>query len=1121
MCTVNHIARVFQLLFWFITPSVILTGGLLPSDHLPASGGWNPGLGTDIPTNYTIFCNVKVSIPGTSVVAIGDGITDDTAALQAAVMLATNKSIVYIPEGIYRTSGEIALRCKYNYDNVAYPRSVVIRGAGMAKTRIINYGNSVSIIGFYGNGAVVGLSVVAGFERGSTNLILNTAVPSYMKPGNWISLSADNDSTGAEFIPAYMNSCVGQSVKIVSTSGSSIQIDRPVNFTSTNTKVSMSFSIPYRCGIENLTVERANKMGQHNIFLGNVAECWVINVEGIRPLGWNIRLDGSVGCVVRQCFVHDTWNGGGNSGYGVGLFNRCGECLVEDNIAVRCRHSYITEYGGQGNVFAYNYSFNPINENQTNTDFLMIDACHHGGDPRYNLWEGNVVAKMGPDNVLGASHCNTYFRNNPQSKGLPATGYGRWAFNVERNSLSNSFIGNVLLTPEQIADGVTFTNSIQNKVLRRFGYANSGDTNHTDVDMRVFATTIYHMNWDYTFQTNALDPRIPSTNLPSSLYLTEKPAFFGDLRWPPIGPDIIPHASPIPAQVRCLTMLTDIHAASPTLAAISGWSNYPGLIPPDRLPASGGWQPGPSSGIPTNYTLFCNVKESIPGTNIVALGDGITDDTAALQAAVASAPNFSIVFIPEGIYRTTHEIMLQCKYNYDYQAHSRSIIIRGAGMGKTRIINFGSDASIIGFYAQGAVTELPIRGGILRGTNQINIDALNVSYIKPGKWLSISADNSLTGTESVAGYMTDCVGQSVKILSVSGSTITLDRPLNFSSPLAKASYSFSVPYQCGIESLTVERAVNSGQHNIYLCGAQECWITNVEGIKPVNWNIRFDSGVGCVVRQCYVHGTWNGGGNSGYGIGLFNRSGECLVEDNIAFNCRHSYITEYGGQGNVFAYNYSSDPLNEKQTNTDFLMIDACHHGGDPRYNLWEGNVVAKMGPDNVLGGSHCNTYFRNNAQRKGMPSAKYGLWAVNVERNCISNNFIGNVLLSSGLSAITQFCTNSAQNNVLCRFGYDGSGDTNHADIDMRVFESTIYHMNWDFAFQTTVMDTRILQHTLPASLYYAQKPAFFGSLRWPPIGPDLAPTTTLIPAQVRWNKMTNSAYIAPPSNAKIQSSQ
>jgi hypothetical protein len=42
----------------------------------------------------------------------------------------------------------------------------------------------------------------------------------------------------------------------------------------------------------------------------------------------------------------------------------------------------------------------------------------------------------------------------------------------------------------------------------------------------------------------------PDHNLPASLYLSAKPSWWGNLAWPPFGPDISPMTNKIPAQVR-------------------------------------------------------------------------------------------------------------------------------------------------------------------------------------------------------------------------------------------------------------------------------------------------------------------------------------------------------------------------------------------------------------------------------------------------------------------------------------------------------------------------------------------------------------------------------------------
>lgn len=62
------------------------------------------------------------------------------------------------------------------------------------------------------------------------------------------------------------------------------------------------------------------------------------------------------------------------------------------------------------------------------------------------------------------------------------------------------------------------------------------------------------------------------------------------------------------------------------LPASVGAQSITNIIPADRLPALGYWTPGVPGGIhqySTNYSQFCNVKVSIPGTNIVVCGGEI------------------------------------------------------------------------------------------------------------------------------------------------------------------------------------------------------------------------------------------------------------------------------------------------------------------------------------------------------------------------------------------------------------------------------------------------------------------------------------------------------------------
>jgi len=86
------------------------------------------------------------------------------------------------------------------------------------------------------------------------------------------------------------------------------------------------------------------------------------------------------------------------------------------------------------------------------------------------------------------------------------------------------------------------------------------------------------MNYDYATNSTKRcdDPGEPGCqgsdggpNLPDSLYLASKPAWFGQTSWPPIGPDVNPMDGDIPAKLRFYGQST---------AALSGDVNNDGRV---------------------------------------------------------------------------------------------------------------------------------------------------------------------------------------------------------------------------------------------------------------------------------------------------------------------------------------------------------------------------------------------------------------------------------------------------------------------------------------------------------------------------------------------------------------
>jgi len=74
--------------------------------------------------------------------------------------------------------------------------------------------------------------------------------------------------------------------------------------------------------------------------------------------------------------------------------------------------------------------------------------------------------------------------------------------------------------------------------------------------------TYRHGNYDYVTNAVGWDPKNPLHSLPASLYLTQKPAFFGSNAWPWVEPTASTDAGRLgllPAKVR----FDAIHGAAP------------------------------------------------------------------------------------------------------------------------------------------------------------------------------------------------------------------------------------------------------------------------------------------------------------------------------------------------------------------------------------------------------------------------------------------------------------------------------------------------------------------------------------------------------------------------------
>jgi hypothetical protein len=533
-----------------------MSGGIIPADRRidwSRAGVWENGV-KGIPDRTVVFCNVRVSIPGSTLVARGDGIQDDTAALQAAINACPTGQLVYIPPGTYRISGTLDVT-----------RGIVVRGAGPASTRIIQYANS-DVFSIYGSAASGILTdVLSGYSKWSDTVVVANAAnfavgalvlidqlndPSLVTqvghegPCNWCGRENGNRS-------------MGEILLITERNGNTIKFNRPLYYNYQSAYVPqlsrMTTNTLTHAGVENLYIESASTGIDGNGFsMYWCAYCWLMNVESNNIPRKNVEIKwAACGNEVRDSYFHNATRFDADRGYGVNINYHSTDNLIENNIFYYLHAPVeIGSGGGAGNVIGYNY----IERSQHGSSTWFIQHMGtHGAHTYMNLFEGNICGKIGLDSTWGSGSHNVFFRNHITGVNT-GTLVTQALTAVELMSLNYyiTFVGNVLGQPGYagVVEQIPYTNVDNNPVLWRIGYwgANIG----YPTDLKVAQTLLKTGNWESP--TDTVQWTTSERAIPDSLYLTSKPAWFGNLAWPPFTPERLDfnpnNFNKIPAQVR-------------------------------------------------------------------------------------------------------------------------------------------------------------------------------------------------------------------------------------------------------------------------------------------------------------------------------------------------------------------------------------------------------------------------------------------------------------------------------------------------------------------------------------------------------------------------------------------
>jgi hypothetical protein len=303
-------------------------------------------------------------------------------------------------------------------------------------------------------------------------------------------------------------------------------------------------------GIEELTAAGG---GNGGIRFENVAYSWAKNVEVTGWYGEGVALDGAFRVEVRDSYIHDAaWAEPGGAGYAISFAGASSEVLLENNISIKANKVIVARSSGTGSVVAYNYMDDGYIATSERWIEVGLNASHMVGS-HHVLFEGNQSFNIDSDTTHGNSTYHTFFRNwatgvrakfesgfsgNTIDDATTANGPKR-AAGALRYSYWMSYVGNALGTPGLTTVANGYVDTCDDMTCGH--HAGSvwllgwNDLSPYTLDPKVRQTAIQDGNWDYflgqqTWLTH------PATVLPDSLYLPNKPAFFGGNPWPWVDP---------------------------------------------------------------------------------------------------------------------------------------------------------------------------------------------------------------------------------------------------------------------------------------------------------------------------------------------------------------------------------------------------------------------------------------------------------------------------------------------------------------------------------------------------------------------------------------------------------
>lgn len=284
----------------------------------------------------------------------------------------------------------------------------------------------------------------------------------------------------------------------------------------------------------------------------------------------------------------------------------------------------------------------------------------------------------------------------------------------------------------------------------------------------------------------------------------------------------------------------------------------------------------------TGTNVGNKLAQTVSVKDFGAVGDGVADDTAAIQDAVDVG---GVVQFPFGTYKLTSSVEIPQNTLVDLGTSTIDISSAPSASNAFRVLGTFDSA-----YSLTADTSI-------NGTT-LTLSSLDAANFAEGDYVQVYS-NTVYDT----GWSNATIGEIVRVYSVSGTTVTLNEPLVggpytllANASVRKANMVGNVEVRNGtIIGSTNPATIHTG---VRFEIAKECKVFGTRILRCNGNGVNFRNAIYCIADSIYVEGDPDTTVNSYSGVNATDTSQDCKVVNSTFVSVHHGFTTTTStGQG--------------------------------------------------------------------------------------------------------------------------------------------------------------------------------------------------------------------------------